>query len=92
MVSVVTTASLTDPELCILLNKEEKVGYGFDEPDELTHAHAVTIHRSQGVEHSAWSSPGDQRVADLAHPGPLSLSPRASACIADVLVPLERDR
>ena len=44
MVSVVTTASLTDPELCILLNKEEKVGYGFDEPDELTHAHAVTIH------------------------------------------------
>ena len=41
---MVTTASLTDPELCILLNKEEKVGYGFDEPDELTHAHAVTIH------------------------------------------------
>jgi exodeoxyribonuclease V alpha subunit len=41
---VVTTASLTDPELCVLLNQDEEVGYGFDEPDELTHAHAVTIH------------------------------------------------
>jgi hypothetical protein len=63
--SVVTAASLTNLELCVLLNEDEEVGYGFDEPDELTHAHAVTIHRSQGVEHSAWSSPGDQRVADL---------------------------
>jgi exodeoxyribonuclease V alpha subunit len=43
-VSVVATASLTDPELCVLLNQDEEVGYGFDEPDELTHAHAVTIH------------------------------------------------
>jgi hypothetical protein len=41
---VVTTASLTGLELCVLLNEDKKVGYGFDEPDELTHAHAVTIH------------------------------------------------
>jgi hypothetical protein len=88
-VSVVTAASLTDLELFGLLNEDEEIGYGFDEPDELTHAHAVTINRSQGGEHSAWSSPGDQRVADLAaHPGPLSLSPRTSAFTAHVLVPL----
>jgi hypothetical protein len=48
--------------------QDKEIGDGLDEPDELTHAHAVTIHRSQGGEHSAWSSPGDQRVADLAHP------------------------
>ena len=76
---MVTAASLTDLELFGLLNEDEEISYGFDEPDELTHAHAVTINRSQGGEHSAWSSPGDQRVADLAaHPGPLSLSPRTS--------------
>ena len=45
-----------DPALCILLNQDKKIGYGFDEPDERTHARAVTIHHSQGVEHSAWSS------------------------------------
>ena len=50
---MVTTASLTDPKLCILLNQDEEVGYGFDEPDGRTNAHAVTIHRSQGEEHSA---------------------------------------
>jgi hypothetical protein len=55
---VVTTASLTDPELCVLLNEDKKIGYGFDEPDE-PHAHAVIINRSQGGEHSAWSCPGD---------------------------------
>jgi hypothetical protein len=78
-----------DLELFGLLNEDEEIGYGFDEPDELTHAHAVTINRSQGGEHSAWSSPGDQRVADLAaHPGPLSLSPRTSAFTAHVLAPL----
>jgi exodeoxyribonuclease V alpha subunit len=53
---VVTAASLTDLELCVLLNEDERIGYGFDEPDELTHAHAVTINRSQGGEYSAWST------------------------------------
>jgi hypothetical protein len=86
---VVTAASRTDLALCVLLNQDEEIGYGFDEPDDLTHAHAVTINRSQGGEYSAWSSPGDQRVVDLAaHPGPLSLSPRTSAFTAHVLVPL----
>jgi hypothetical protein len=41
---VLTTASRTDPALCVLLNQDKKIGDGFDEPDELTHAHAVTIH------------------------------------------------
>jgi exodeoxyribonuclease V alpha subunit len=53
---VVTAASLTDHELCVLLNQDEQVGYVFHEPEELTPRHAVTIHRSQGVEHAAWSS------------------------------------
>jgi hypothetical protein len=40
---VVTTASLTDPALCVLLNQDEEIGYGVDEPDDLTRApHAVT--------------------------------------------------
>jgi hypothetical protein len=79
VVSEVSAASRTDPALWVLLNEDEKIGHGFDEPDELTHAQAVTIHRSPGGEHSAWSSPGDQRMAELAaHPGPLSLSPKTS--------------
>ena len=73
---MVTAVSLTALELFGLLNEDEEIGYGFDEPDELTHAHAVTINRSQGGEHSAWSSPGDQRVADLAaHPRSTTLEP-----------------
>lgn len=73
---VVTAVSSTDPALCVLPNEDEKIGSRFDEPDDLTHAHAATIHRSQGGEHSAWSSPGDQRVADLAtHPESTTLEP-----------------
>ena len=53
---MVTAASLPDPALCILLNQDQEVGYRFDEPDELTHAHAATIHRSQGGGHLVWSS------------------------------------
>jgi exodeoxyribonuclease V alpha subunit len=52
VVSEVTAVSRRDPALCVLLNQDEKIRYGFDEPDELTHAHAVTINRSQAVEHS----------------------------------------
>ena len=33
------------------LDEDEEVGYGFDELDELTHAYAVSIHRSQGSEY-----------------------------------------
>jgi hypothetical protein len=49
VVSVVTTVSLRDTELCVLLNQDEEVGDGFDELDELTRAYAVTIHRSQAA-------------------------------------------
>jgi exodeoxyribonuclease V alpha subunit len=50
-VGVVTGLSLEDQELRVLLDEDEEVGYGFDELDELTHAYAVSIHRSQGSEY-----------------------------------------
>jgi len=64
-VGVVTALSLEDQELRVPLDEEEEVSYGFDELDELTHAYAVSIHRSQGSEYpcvvvpivtSAWRS------------------------------------
>jgi exodeoxyribonuclease V alpha subunit len=51
-VGVVTALSLEDQELRVLLDEDEEVAYGFDELDELTHAYAVSIHRSQGSEYS----------------------------------------
>ncbi len=50
-VGVVTALSLEDSELRVLLDEDEEVAYGFDELDELTHAYAVSIHRSQGSEY-----------------------------------------
>jgi exodeoxyribonuclease V alpha subunit len=50
-VGVVTALSPEDQELRVLLDEDEEVAYGFDELDELTHAYAVTIHRSQGSEY-----------------------------------------
>jgi exodeoxyribonuclease V alpha subunit len=50
-VGVITALSLEDSELRVLLDEDEEVGYGFDELDELTHAYAVSIHRSQGSEY-----------------------------------------
>ena len=50
-VGVVTALSLEDSELRVRLDEDEEVGYGFDELDELTHAYAVSIHRSQGSEY-----------------------------------------
>jgi exodeoxyribonuclease V alpha subunit len=50
-VGVVTALSLEDQELRVRLDEDEEVGYGFDELDELTHAYAVSIHRSQGSEY-----------------------------------------
>ena len=35
----------------VRLDEDEEVAYGFDELDELTHAYAVSIHRSQGSEY-----------------------------------------
>jgi exodeoxyribonuclease V alpha subunit len=50
-VGVVTALSLENSELRVLLDEDEEVAYGFDELDELTHAYAVSIHRSQGSEY-----------------------------------------
>jgi exodeoxyribonuclease V alpha subunit len=50
-VGVVTALSLEDQELRVRLDEDEEVAYGFDELDELTHAYAVSIHRSQGSEY-----------------------------------------
>jgi exodeoxyribonuclease V alpha subunit len=50
-VGVVTALSLEDQELRVQLDEDEEVGYGFEELDELTHAYAVSIHRSQGSEY-----------------------------------------
>jgi exodeoxyribonuclease V alpha subunit len=52
-VGVVTGMSLEDHTLTVLTDEDEQVEYGFDELDELAHAYAVTIHRSQGSEYPA---------------------------------------
>lgn len=50
---VVTGLSLDDQTLVVRTDEDEEVAYAFDELDELTHAYAVTIHRSQGSEYPA---------------------------------------
>ncbi len=52
-VGVITGISLEDSKLAVLTDEDESVDYGFDELDELTHAYAATIHRSQGSEYPA---------------------------------------
>jgi exodeoxyribonuclease V alpha subunit len=52
-VGVVTAMSLDDHTLTVRTDEDEQVDYGFDELDELAHAYAVTIHRSQGSEYPA---------------------------------------
>jgi exodeoxyribonuclease V alpha subunit len=52
-VGVVIDMSLEDHKLTVRTDEDESVDYGFDELDELTHAYAVTIHRSQGSEYPA---------------------------------------
>jgi exodeoxyribonuclease V alpha subunit len=52
-IGVVTGVSLEDSKLTVLTDEDERVDYGFDELDELAHAYAVTIHRSQGSEYPA---------------------------------------
>jgi exodeoxyribonuclease V alpha subunit len=52
-VGVVTGMSLEDHTVSVLTDEDEKVDYAFDELDELAHAYAVTIHRSQGSEYPA---------------------------------------
>ncbi|MDI3418535.1 SF1B family DNA helicase RecD2 [Streptomyces luteolus] len=52
-VGVVTKLDTDEQHLTVLTDEDEEVPYEFDELDELTHAYAVTIHRSQGSEYPA---------------------------------------
>ena len=52
-VGVVTAMSPEEHTLTVRTDEDESVDYGFDELDELAHAYAVTIHRSQGSEYPA---------------------------------------
>ncbi len=52
-VGVVTGLSLQEQTLTVLTDEDEPVDYDFAELDELAHAYAVTIHRSQGSEYPA---------------------------------------
>ena len=52
-VGVVTALSLEEQTLTVLTDEDEPVDYEFAELDELAHAYAVTIHRSQGSEYPA---------------------------------------
>jgi exodeoxyribonuclease V alpha subunit len=50
-VGVVTGISLEEQQLQVLMDETEVVPYDFLELDEITHAYAVSIHRSQGSEY-----------------------------------------
>jgi len=52
-VGVVTGLSLEEQTLTVRTDEDEDVDYDFTELDELAHAYAVTIHRSQGSEYPA---------------------------------------
>ena len=52
-VGTVTSLSLEDQTLTVLTDEDEPVDYDFAELDELAHAYAITIHRSQGSEYPA---------------------------------------
>jgi exodeoxyribonuclease V alpha subunit len=48
---VVTGLDPTEQKLTVRTDEDEDIDYEFGELDELTHAYAVTIHRSQGSEY-----------------------------------------
>ena len=52
-VGAVTGLSLEEQTLTVRTDEDEPVDYDFAELDELAHAYAVTIHRSQGSEYPA---------------------------------------
>ncbi|MEU8956077.1 ATP-dependent RecD-like DNA helicase [Streptomyces sp. NPDC048518] len=52
-VGVVTALDADEQRLTVRTDEDEEVLYDFDELDELAHAYAVTIHRSQGSEYPA---------------------------------------
>ena len=52
-VGVVTALDPDEQKLTVRTDEDEEVAYDFDELDELAHAYAMTIHRSQGSEYPA---------------------------------------
>ncbi|MFB7554922.1 SF1B family DNA helicase RecD2 [Streptomyces brevispora] len=52
-VGVVTALDVDEQQLTVLTDEDEEISYDFDELDELSHAYAMTIHRSQGSEYPA---------------------------------------
>ncbi|GIH16452.1 SF1B family DNA helicase RecD2 [Rugosimonospora africana] len=50
---VVTALSTEEQTLTVRTDEDEDIEYEFDELDELSHAYAMTIHRSQGSEYPA---------------------------------------
>jgi exodeoxyribonuclease V alpha subunit len=52
-VGVVTELSTVERQLTVRTDEDEQVVYDFDELDELQHAYAITVHRSQGSEYPA---------------------------------------
>ena len=52
-VGTVTGLSPEDQTLTVVTDEDEQVDYDFAELDELAHAYAVTVHRSQGSEYPA---------------------------------------
>jgi exodeoxyribonuclease V alpha subunit len=52
-VGTVTGISLQEQTLTVLTDEDEAINYDFAELDELAHAYAITIHRSQGSEYPA---------------------------------------
>jgi len=50
---VITALSTDDQTLTVRTDEDETIDYEFDELDELAHAYAMTIHRSQGSEYPA---------------------------------------
>ncbi|MGN9844856.1 SF1B family DNA helicase RecD2 [Nonomuraea sp. H19] len=52
-VGIVTDIRPDEHKLTVVTDEDESVDYAFDELDELAHAYAVSIHRSQGSEYPA---------------------------------------
>jgi exodeoxyribonuclease V alpha subunit len=52
-VGTVTALSIPDRQLTVRTDEDENIDYDFDELDELQHAYAITVHRSQGSEYPA---------------------------------------
>lgn len=50
---IVTDLSAEEQTLTVRTDEDESIDYDFDELDELAHAYAMTIHRSQGSEYPA---------------------------------------